>query len=96
MGRVQDTVFASVAALDRILYNCSSIPFKDYCNATEITGYDLFEVMGAFSTVGTDGVISFTGVDRTSKRASPFWMLLLFSLLLMGLRRCVDSSRYND
>lgn len=63
IGYVADAVIFYVAALNRILTNCSSIPFGDYCNKTSLTGLDIFLVGNAFPINGTTGNIYFDNGD---------------------------------
>lgn len=64
MGYVQDSVFSLAYALDRIINNCSSIQFGNYCNLAEVSGSQIFDVMVAFPISGLTGSIRFSGIDR--------------------------------
>lgn len=61
---VADAVLFYAAALNRILTNCSSIPFGDYCNKTSLTGLDIFLVGNEFPVQGNTGPLRFYQGDR--------------------------------
>lgn len=61
---VADAVIFYASALNRILTNCDSIPFGDYCNKTYLTGLDIFLVGNAFPVQGNSGPLRFHNGDR--------------------------------
>lgn len=64
IGYVVDAVLAFAYALKRIVGNCSSIEFGNYCNQSSITGMDVFNVINAFPEPGVTGPLQFDGFNR--------------------------------
>lgn len=65
---MEDAVYGIAYALHKIIYNCSSITFADYCNRTLLTGADIYDVLSRELLQGTTGPLAFSDAFRTNTR----------------------------
>lgn len=63
---MQDAVFATLVGLHRIQSDCENVLNGSLCNATNITGYDLFRAMIDSPFNGITGPVAFRGIDRVN------------------------------